>query len=307
MTTVKAKTIGIEIEFTGITRKMAANALHKLFSSEVTYYGGTYDEYRINDSQGRIWAVKYDGSLKPQRKTREGYTVTANTDRRCELVSPILTYEDLELLQSIVDRIEKAGGFVNQTCGIHIHIGAESFSPEKLKDLVNMMTSKEDLIYRALEIYENRITYCRKTDERILQDLNNKNPKDKDELAKIWYNEEDLDKVKNIIKTKHYHHSRYTHTNLHAFFTKGTIEFRFFNSTLNPILIKSYIQFCLAIINKVLESNKAIKFKKTVLDNEKYLMRSWLRQLGLNGEEYRDCRYTFLNKLSGDLVNRVAS
>lgn len=42
--------------------------------------------------------------------------------------------------------------------------------------------------------------------------------------------------------------SRYHGLNLHSVFSKGTIEFRMFNSTLHAGEVKSYIQLCLLII-----------------------------------------------------------
>lgn len=301
---MKERTLGVEVEFTGITRSAVGTILRKYFSSESFHYGGQYDEYRVKDSQGRTWKVMHDGSISPQ-KNYHGNISWMNSSsvsgriRKCELVTPILTWKDIETLQDIVERIENAGGIVNSSCGIHIHIGADCFSIEKLKDLVNLMTSKEDLIYKALDIHPDRIVFCKKTDRIFLQKLNENNPKEKTELAKIWYNTEHPE-----WHTHHYDDTRYTHTNLHAYFTKGTVEFRLFNSTLNPTLIKSYIQFCLAVVARVLTTKKPIRYKETIIENEKFQMRSWLRQLGLNGEEYRDCRYTFLNKLTGDLANR---
>lgn len=297
------RTIGVEIEFTGITRNKASKILSKYFNSEAYHYGQYYDEYHIRDEENRKWKLMFDGSIKPQKEGNlEFLSRDSNSGkiRMCELVTPILTYKDLKTLTDLVNELNKAGAVTNYSTGIHIHIGAEDFSIEKLKDLVNLMTSKEDLIYSALEIGEFRERYCKKTNKNFLSRLNSNNPKTLEELAKIWYNSEYIESHIN----EHYDHSRYTHTNLHSLFTKGTVEFRLFNSTLNPILIKSYIQFVLAVIERVLTGNKAIKYKQSLIENGKYQMRSWLRQLGLNGEEYRDCRHTFLNKLEGDLANK---
>lgn len=297
------RTIGVEIEFTGITRNKASKILSKYFNSEAYHYGQYYDEYHIRDDENRKWKLMFDGSIKPQKEETYEF-LDENTHsgkiRMCELVTPILTYKDVETLIGLVTELSKAGAITNFSAGIHIHVGAENFTVEKLKNLVNLMTSKEDLIYSALEVGEWRKKYCKKTNKEFLNRLNSNNPKTVEELSKIWYNSDHPE----WNMEHHYDHSRYTHTNLHAYFTKGTIEFRLFNSTLNPILIKSYIQFVLAVVEKVLTGSKAVKYKQSIIENGKYQMRSWLRQLGLNGEEYRDCRHTFLNKLEGDLANK---
>ncbi|WP_442862889.1 amidoligase family protein [Acutalibacter sp.] len=50
--------------------------------------------------------------------------------------------------------------------------------------------------------------------------------------------------------------------NFHAFFTKGTVEFRLFNGTTHAGKMKSYIQFCLAMSAWAIECpNKRLFFK----------------------------------------------
>lgn len=79
------------------------------------------------------------------------------------MVSPILFYEDIPKLQELVRMLRKAGAFANKSCGIHIHIGAERFTAKTLRNLVNIMASKEDMIYRALQINSSRESrYCGK-------------------------------------------------------------------------------------------------------------------------------------------------
>jgi len=40
---IKQRSFGIEIEMTGITRCQAAKAAAKLFGTEASHYGGSYD------------------------------------------------------------------------------------------------------------------------------------------------------------------------------------------------------------------------------------------------------------------------
>lgn len=102
---------GIEIEFAGISRETAAETVADFFGTEFFYGSGELDEREIIDSSHRIWKVVKDGSID-----------TNDTREQCELVSPVLTYEDMEVLIQIADLITKAGGIVNRSCGIHIHV-----------------------------------------------------------------------------------------------------------------------------------------------------------------------------------------
>ena len=109
----------------------------------------------------------------------------------------------------------------------------------------------------------------------------------------MWY----FDTISSM--TAHYNESRYRGLNLHATFTKGTVEFRLFNSTMHAGEVKAYIQFCLAVNYQALKQKKA-SCKKSVSDNEKYTMRCWLLRLGLNGDEFKTCRHHMTKNLSGD-------
>lgn len=87
--------------------------------------------------------------------------------------------------------------------------------------------------------------------------------------------------------------------NLHATFTKGTVEFRLFNSTTHAGEIKAYIQFCLAVSHQAL-TQKSASPRRTVTDNEKYAFRCWMLRLGLIGNEFKTCRLYFLKHLEGN-------
>ena len=164
--------------------------------------------------------------------------------------------------------------------------------------MINNIASKEDLLIRALNVHSGRLgQYCRKTNQRFLNELNEKKPETMTQLKAIWYN-----KNENLVEEfsfGHYDLSRYTICNLHALFTKGTIEFRIFNSTLHAGEIKAAIQFCLALTHQALTTKKAI-YRPTVSNNEKYTFRCWLLRLNLIGDEFKTCRHHLLKNLEGN-------
>ena len=101
----------------------------------------------------------------------------------------------------------------------------------------------------------------------------------------------------------HYDDSRYHALNLHSVFSKGTIEFRMFNSTLHAGEVKSYIQLCLAISHQALVQRGASRIK-TQPENEKYTFRTWLLRLGLIGDEFKTARQHLLKNLEGNIAWR---
>lgn len=289
---MKSLTFGCELEFTGITREHAAKVIAKFFGTATSYEGEGYDKRTIRDHCGRKWAIMRDSSILPQRKG-PGYV---GSDYKVELVTPILYYSDIEDLQQIVRDLRHAGGMVNRSCGMHVHIGAERFTPATLRNLSNLFANNEDMIYKALQVDDDHrnTTYCKKTSESYLKKLNERKPKSTEALSMIWYNE-----ITYTARHNHYDDSRYRGLNLHAFFTKGTVEFRLFNGTLHAGKVKSYIQFCLALSQQAIRQKRA-STKKVTSTNEKYAFRCWMLRLGLIGDEFRTCRSFFLKHLNGN-------
>lgn len=296
---MRTQRFGIEIEMTGITRKKAAEAIAEYFGTESFYLGTYYKTYGAKDRQGRTWKATYDSSIIAQKKSR-GRTVQAADEYKCEVVSPILTYEDMTDLQEIVRRLRHSGAFVNSQCGIHIHVDASRYTPQTLRNLVNIIASKEDILYKALRIDPARLRWCKKTNEKLIETINRRKPQTMEALKDIWYAGSTRG------RDEHYNDTRYHGLNLHSTFTKGTVEFRLFNSTTHAGEIKAYIQFCLAVSHQALTQKKA-SARKTVTDNEKYAFRCWMLRLGLSGDEFKTCRLHFLKHLEGNSAWRNAA
>lgn len=293
----KTLTIGVEVEMNGIARYDAADIAAKFFGTgSHEYEGNGYDTYIAYDAQGRKWQFMRDSSIHGP----EG--------EKCELVTPILNYEDIETLQELVRRLRKAGAKSSEGegCGIHVHIGAKDFTPQHLLNLVNIMASKQDLIYKALGVdgYRER-EYCQKFKADYIEAAN-KHKATKMEDDWYIYNGGRFES-----RRSHYNESRYHGLNLHAYYTKGTVEFRLFNGTLHAGRIKAYIQFCVAMASQAL-AQKHASHKVTESTNEKYTFRTWLLRLGLIGDEFKTARKFLLERLDGDIAfrsgrpNRVA-
>lgn len=290
---MKTQRFGIEIELTGITREEAAKIIANYFGTE-SYFAGTYYEtYEAADRQGRIWKATYDSSITAQKKVR-GRIENAGDTYKTEIVSPILTYEDISDLQEIIRQLRHKGAFVNEKCGIHIQVDASKYTPQTLRNIVNIIASKEDILYKALKIDPRRLSFCKKVNEQLIETINRKKPRTMEQLKDIWYAEDP-----NSSRTKHYNSTRYHGLNLHATFTKGTVEFRIFNSTTHAGEIKAYIQLCLAVSHQAL-TQKSASPRRTVTDNEKYAFRCWMLRQGLIGDEFKTCRLYFLKNLEGN-------
>ena len=227
------------------------------------------------------------------------------------MVTPILTYADMDTLQELIRKLRKAGAKSDPTrgCGVHIHIGANGHTPQTLRNLANIMASHEELLASALNLDSYRIRrYCRTVDPDFLRRLNKKKPTTMSQLADIWYEGNGA----SYGRDRHYNDSRYHMLNLHATFTKGTVEFRLFQfeapadgkqNGLHAGQLKSYIQLCLAL-SQMAKTVKTASPKPQQTENPKYAMRTWLLRLGFIGEEFATARDLLTRRLDGDAAFR---
>ena len=299
---MKTQTIGVEVEMNSITRQKAAKVAADFFGTgrfENTAGRNGYSTWSAWDAEGREWKFQKDVSI------------AGPDEQKCELVTPILTYGDIETLQELCRQLRHAGAKsdASRGCGVHIHIGAQGHTPQSLRNLANIMASHESLIAEALKLDRCRMSrYCRTVDPRFLEQVNRRKPRSMAHLADIWYTSHGA----SYGRSHHYNDSRYHMLNLHATFTKGTVEFRLFQfdeptaerrGGIHAGQLKSYIQLCLAL-SQMAKDVRTASPKPQQNENPKYAMRTWLLRLGFIGEEFATARDFLTRNLTGDTAFR---
>lgn len=264
---------GIEIETVNLSRTDAAKVIANTISGRVSGTTATAPD-------GRIWNAAYDGSLPGVH---------------AEIVSPILNYSDIEMLQKIIRALRDAGAKPHSKAGIHIHVEAAPFTAPQLANLAKLIYKQENLLIRALGISESRLNrYTKPINARFIDEINRRKPKTRNELARAYYGD-------NTNHNSHYDSNRYHILNLHSVFTGRTIEIRAFESTLHAGKIKAYIQLVLALAAKALNSRSAQSEKRRFnAESAKYDLRVFLLGLGMIGDEFKTARLHLLNNMPGD-------
>lgn len=308
---MKTQRFGIEIEMTGITRKQATVIIAEHFGTASRSGGTYYDRYEAKDNKGRTWTAMSDSSINPKKRNENNQIVNASSDYETEVVSPILTYDDIPALQELVRKFKGAGALTDDSCGIHIHIDGANHNPQSLRRLVNFTVARQDLIYEALEIESRGSRWCKKLSPSLLTELKKDKSLTKNKTEQIWYGPSN-DGYSSGISHDHYNSTRYHGINLHSYFSKGTVEFRLFNSTLHAGKIKAYIQFCLAISAWAITSEDKIVFRSMegyTAEQKVTIMRNILTQrLGLYGDEFKTCRLHIMTPLKKKAAsNRAAA
>lgn len=239
--------LGVEIEFTGITRDTAVKLLENLLQSKAEPCKSTtpdaYTYYRIKDQNDGYWRVVRDRSIRVEKSSNSlGEISEDNMDYMCEVVSPVLNGKTLQTLFLVVELFKASGGVVNDTCGIHVHVDA--LPMEETIPLLKRFIAEQDNIFSAFSVTDYRAKkYCKPYDSNLEVPYF-----DNQGLFLEWLGE-------------HYPDKRYYAVNFYSLVTHRTIEFRLFNSTLD---IKELAKIIKWVVNFVYPYNLDNDLKLTI-------------------------------------------
>lgn len=151
-----------------------------------------------------------------------------------EFVSPVLKGSDgIAQLIAAINTIKEHGGDVNQSGGLHVHVGFDKRDEVATEKLVSLVGNFEDAIYAQTgrKDRENG-RWCRS-------------------LARNG-------NVSQAIAQTH--NSRYNVLNLQTG-GKPTVEFRAFGATLDPLKVVGHVLTCLGLCEKALTKQRKTPFK----------------------------------------------
>jgi len=287
MVTLEEIKIGLEIETTMLTRREVAEAIRSVVGGTVEHVGTPtcYDPYRITDARGLVWTVVADSSL-----------TSAPPEKRAEIVSPVLGYDDIPQIQEIIRVVRRAGAKAGADAGLHIHISHPDVTPKALANLCKLVYKQEEIIYAALGVSDARkARYCKPLNPDFIRRICANPPRTFRQLNTQWYGH----------YTEHpqrYDQSRYCGINLNGWFVRTAVEVRAWQGSLHAGEVRAAIIFCMALLAKAINS-KAASAKKRTFDpaSGRYDMRVLLiSALGLNGERFKSVRKHLLSRIPGD-------
>lgn len=302
---------GVEVEMYNITRAKAAVVVKQTLEAwtgetwAVRGPGLHLDERKIckpfGGPEDMVWKIESDSSI-----------LARNSYERTELVSPVLTWYQMPVLQQIIRDLRAAGAKSDPAhqCGVHVHVDGTGHTAKSLLNLTNIMASHEQLLIGSVGIAPARMQWCATVDQNFLRKANAVKTSSLPRLKEIWYSSQ------GCVGTAHYDFSRYHMLNLHSFFEGKGVEFRRFQfdnydpsrpvgrkGGLHAGQLKAYVQLCLAMNYRALHARSA-SFTPLQSENQRYTMRCWLLRLGFIGDEFATARRVFTNRLPGDTAFR---
>lgn len=253
-TTESNRTFGVEIEVVGIT---ASEAVRAMRSAGIVAVDETHT---YNHRDCPTWKVMTDGSV--YEETRYG------SNRGIEIVSPILRGDrGLADVADVVSALKAAGARVNETCGIHVHHGANDLSLVAIKSLIKQYAKREWILNIAAG--RSDVSYSQSVSRFKMGDL--------DELFSDIDRAGNLEELIRQIRGDHYDgchgtqggrcscRVRYCNLNFGTYWSKGTIEFRHHSGSVDAAEVCAWIVLTQSMIAEVAKNKSSKIIKPAVL------------------------------------------
>ncbi|WP_206812145.1 virulence-related protein [Paradesulfitobacterium ferrireducens] len=151
-----------------------------------------------------------------------------------------------------------------------------------LRNLINMIASKQDLIQRAFNLKQVIVQ------EEFTKAMNEK--------AMTVF--QDFESIAHEVGTEKCPGIAFD-------FDLKTITFQFYEGELDPDKLKAYTDL-VTLIHTNAQNLKRASWKPAATDNPKYSFRTWLLRLGMIGQEYKTARKVLLANLEGNSAFRKA-
>ena len=286
---------GTELEYNNISRDRAARAIHSITGGRIVHEGGCYDKWVVIAPDGRKWAAVFDSSIGESREE--------SIESCAEIVTPVLTWADMDILQNIVRALRAAGARATARGSQHVHIGARGYlNSRQIANLAKIFYRQESIILRASGTYESRLgRWCRPMDSSFITRLNAKKFSDNESENDKKLNSAWFDRA-GYFRPDHYDYNRYRALNLNNLWRdSGTIEFRYFNATTHAGHIKFNIMFCLALAAMAKNSRAASAGirREYRAESGKYDLRVFLLRMGMIGDFWKNARAYYMANIGG--------
>lgn len=297
---LKKMTFGVELEYSGISQHEAVTAIMEATGGTTNWVAERHlHAYKVVMADGRAWTIETDASVQ----------------NGCESVSPILTLDDMDMLQSVIRSLRKHGAKAHSSCGLHIHIGAKNLTALDVSKVARYWWQSEDIFVNGCGTRAERVyNWCRKLNWDFVSKLNKLGKKVTfKHLTEAFYGNcgrtEDGWRSGMRNRNQHYCANRYSALNLHnllqyhgGFGGKPTIEFRLFEATTHAGEVKANVLFALSVVNHATRSSRVVATEsKCPTTNPNDCWRIRFNHLGWTGEEFKTARFHFLKRAVGEM------
>ena len=178
-----------------------------------------------------VWCFQVDTSVRGKGHTKNG----------AELTSPIL--HGIEGLVQVFKALQFLGSIegidIDASCGFHVHHGVDpqSYNCKELQQLVRIVSQYEDSFYLLIPGDRQNVDTSRPIEidiEAFLEICESDSGGESCRMQELWYSLENRYDPKSG-KNSRYDKTRYHGLNLHSYWYRSTIEFRYHSAILRKI------------------------------------------------------------------------
>jgi len=253
-------------------RKKLVKALGEHFGVKPKYLSVPTFNYEVR-TENEVYTIDRFGTIT----TQDGETVTME-----ELLSSQVaeaSSEEPEILQAVETAEEpiasRIGNALTALDGAEIKMDMDGHTSESLKNIINMIASKQGLIMKA---FETDISFM---DDDFAEDLHLEESQNFETLQ-VALTQLGPDRCPGF----------------QIDFEDETFTFYLGGAELIPEKISAFKDLCV-LISEYAKTLKRASYKKAQDDNPKYALRTWLIRIGMKGPEYKESRKTLLKHLEG--------
>jgi len=253
-------------------RKVMIKKLGEHFGVKPKYLSVPSFNYEIR-TEDEVYTIDRFGVIT----TLAGETVTME-----ELLSSQVVEEpsgEAEIMQAAETAEEpiasRIGNALTSLDGAEIKMDMDGHTSESLKNIINMIASKQGLIMKA---FETDISFM---DDDFAEDLHLEESHDLETLQKSLI-QLGPDRCPGF----------------QIDFEEETFAFYLGDAELTPEKISAFKDLC-ELISECAKTLKRASFKPAQDDNPKYALRTWLIRIGMKGPDYQETRKTLLKHLEG--------
>lgn len=239
-------------------RKEIVKVLNEHFGVKAEYMGVPSFAYQIKTEAG-TYTIDKMGKIT----NAEGIELELEA-----ILNPVVEIQEQEE-KTVIEEIKETEP---QNLKLVISVPMAGHTGISLRNLVNMIYSKQELIQKSLGIEESIVG------EELIKELNETKISTMDDFKKAIDGKEDSIQIE-------------------FDFEKHRIAFNFIKAEAENIT--AYTQF-IELLNKSAKELKHASYKAKITDNPKFTFRVFLIRLGMIGDEYKNARKILLEKLEGN-------
>lgn len=241
-----------------MNRKEMVKVLGEHFNVKPTYLGVPSCNYQIETAIG-TYIIDRAGKITDADGKEIEFEILLNGTIEKEAIEPEAEIETDEIT------------------GLEISVPMDGHTGQTLRNLVNMICSKQMLIKKALEIDEDIV------DEELIKAINEANVGT-------------IEEFKLVIE-------QWVSRAIDFDFDNNRITFKLYQEKVDSEKINAYTQL-VGLLNQQAKTLRYASAKVKDSDNEKFTFRVWIIRLGMVGDEYKETRKILLRNLTGNSAFR---